>query len=315
MKMAATSYVEAPHLVGTHTPSVVRSRLADYLELTKPRIAVMALITVGVGYLMAAGIQAKPLILLHTLIGTALVAAGASAMNQWLERDIDARMSRTRNRPLPAGRLKATEVLTFALASGVVGFVYLFLLLPSTLPAWVAGLTYLIYAFVYTPLKQVSTTNTLVGALPGALPPVIGWTAGQGSLGAGALVLFAILFFWQMPHFFAIAWMYRDEYARGGLRMLPVVDPSGQLTGRTSVLFCLVLLVVGMLPALIGLAGWGYLLTVTVLGLLFLARALQFAASPSHASARRQLYASLIYLPLALMAMVIDGPVREFFYR
>ena len=230
-RMKATATVCA-----TATP-LARMRIADYLELTKPRVQVLVLFTVAVGALLAPGGKLDFLVLLNTLLGTASVAAGASALNQLLERRSDARMVRTENRPLPAGRLQPSEVLTFGILMGAFGITYLAVALPRPYAALVAACTFVCYAFVYTPLKSKTTLNTLVGAVPGALPPVIGWTAMAGPatftpmnlLKAG--VLFLIVFLWQIPHFLAIAWIYREDYARAGLRMLPVVDRHGGADG------------------------------------------------------------------------------------
>lgn len=289
------------------TPVVeVRPRLADYVQLTKPRIAVMSLITVGLGYLAGAGPFVSWVVLAHTLIGTALVAAGAAALNHWMERDLDGRMKRTANRPLPSGRLRPADVFLFGCSLGIAGMAYLVLLGPNMWPAVLAGLTLLLYVCVYTPLKQLTTTNTLIGAVPGALPPLIGWTAATGSITAGGVALFLILFLWQLPHFFAIAWMYREEYARAGLRMLPVVDPDGGLTSRSTVMFTLALIMAGLLPVALGMAGPIYLAGSLVLGVMFLVSGLRFWRDRTTQSARKVLLASLVYLP-AVMALLVIG--------
>src|SRR5829696_661416 len=212
-------------------------RLADYVELTKPRIAVMVLVTVAAGYLMATGTDVRLVPLLHTLIGTAMVAGGASAWNMWIERGTDARMRRTANRPLPAGRLHHIEVVVFGTALAVTGVNYLYHALPSPAAALVALLTFVTYVAVYTPLKTQTVFNTHVGAVPGALPPVIGWCAATGSIGWDAVALFLVLLFWQLPHFMAIAWMYRHDYARAGHRMIPVADPTGARTSRCMIVW------------------------------------------------------------------------------
>jgi len=282
------------------------SRFADYRELTKPRIAVMALFTVGIGYLMAAGPSANLLVMLHTLIGAGLVAAGGSALNQFLERDIDGRMRRTANRPLPAGRLQQDEAFLFGLLLGTLGFVYLLMLVPEPSAAIAAAFTFLLYVCVYTPLKTRTVWNTLVGAVPGALPPVIGWCAARGSDGAvGAFALFLVLFLWQIPHFLAIAWMYRDDYARGGLRMLPIVDASGKWTAATMIVTTLMLIAASLLPVAVGMAGTAYLVGAVAFGLLFLYRGLQFAWTRSDRVARSVLRASLLYLPAVLGLLLL----------
>ena len=282
-----------------------RSRVGDYVELTKPRVAVLVLFTVAAGAWLAGRSELDPLLLLHTVAATALVAAGASALNQLIERHSDARMRRTENRPLPSGRLQPVEVLLFGLALGVAGLAYLGLATRQPLAVLVAATTFVLYAFVYTPLKRVSTLNTLVGAVPGALPPVIGWAAVRGTLTPEAGILFAILFLWQVPHFLAIAWIYRDEYARAGLCMLPVVDPTGKITGRQMVLYCLALVLVSLLPALVGHAGPVYFAGAVLLGLVFLRATLGFLTDVGNRRARRVLRASLLYLPLLLALLLV----------
>jgi protoheme IX farnesyltransferase len=291
-------------------PPVARPRVADYVELTKPRVAVLVLFTVAAGALLASHGMPNWLLLFHTLAGTALVAAGAAALNQYLERHSDVHMHRTENRPLPAGRLQPAEVLVFGAALGAAGVTYLALALPRPLAAAVAALTFLSYVFVYTPLKRVTTLNTLIGAVPGALPPVIGWTAVRGSVGPEVVALFVIVFLWQVPHFLAIAWIYRDDYARAGLRMLPGLDPEGGITGRQMVAYCLALIPASLLPAVLGHAGLLYLAGAVVLGAGFLASALKFTRKSTVGQARRVLRASLIYLPALLALLLIDVALR-----
>lgn len=298
MKVIAGVCVEAPALS--------RPRVADYVELTKPRIAVLVLFTVGAGVLLASGRNFSFLLLLHTVFGTALVAAGASALNQWLESDSDALMRRTQKRPLPSGRLQATEVFVFGLALGLGGVLYLALTLSHLLAALFAAVTFVLYVAVYTPLKRRTPLNTLIGAVPGALPPIIGWCAVRGELSREASVLFLILFLWQVPHFLAIAWIYRDEYARAGLLMLPVVDRAGQRTSHNMILYCLALLTVSLQPALFGEAGSLYFGGAILLGLMFLAAALGFQRRRTHCQARRVLRASLLYLPGLLALLLLD---------
>ncbi len=290
-------------------PALTRSRVTDYVELTKPRIAVLVLFTVAAGVLFAAGSQLDVLLLVNAVCGTALVAAGASALNQWLERHTDARMRRTENRPLPSGRLQPLEALVFGCLLGVIGVVYLAVALPTPWAALVAAITFVGYVAIYTPLKTRTTLNTLVGAVPGALPPVIGWVAVRGKIDPEAIALFLILFLWQVPHFLAIAWIYREDYGRAGLKMLPVVDPSGLLTGRRMIGYCLVLIAASLLPVQLGVSNGLYLLGALVLGLLFLATTIVFFRDRSLKSARRVLRASLIYLPGLLLLLVLDGAV------
>ncbi len=284
-----------------------RNRAAEYLELTKPRIAVLVLFTVAVGVVLSTGGSVPASILFHTLFGTALVAAGASALNQWIERDSDARMRRTENRPLPSGRLQPFEVFVFGSLLGVLGVSYLALMLPHPAAAAVAAVTFFCYVAVYTPLKRYTTLNTIIGAVPGALPPVIGWCAATGEISGGAVTLFLILFVWQVPHFLAIAWIYRDEYRRASLRMLPVMDRDGSLTARNMILYCLTLIPVSLLPVVFGSAGLVYFAGAILLGVGFLAPILAFRQRKDVEQARRVLRASLLYLPGLLALLVLDG--------
>ncbi len=285
----------------------IASRLADYVALAKPRIAVLVLFTVAAGALYAAGRAPDPGVLLHTVLGTALVAAGASALNQWLERESDARMRRTAGRPLPAGRLQPLEVFLVGSGLGVAGLLYLALTLNRPAAALVAAVTFVCYVAVYTPLKARTPLNTLIGAVPGALPPVIGYAAVRGTVDQEAVALFLILFVWQVPHFLAIAWMYRDEYARAGLCMLPCVDPDGTRTGRHMITWCLALIPVSLAPVLPGGAGPVYAAGAVALGTGFLASAIAFRRDRSHAQARAVLRASLVYLPGLFALLLLDA--------
>jgi heme o synthase len=292
-------------------PAVLASsRLADYVALTKPRVAVLVLFTVGAGALLAAGPRIDPLLLFHTVFGTALVAGGASALNQLIERNSDGLMRRTENRPLPAGRLQPREVWLFGAGLGVLGVAYLTLTLRQAITPLVAAFTFVAYVGIYTPLKSRTSLNTLIGAVPGALPPVIGWTAVRGSVGPEACSLFAVVFLWQVPHFLAIAWIYRDDYARAGLCMLPVVDRDGTVTGRQMVVYSLALIPASFALVLQGTAGPVYLLGALALGLGFLGCAAGFARDPSVAQARRVLKASLVYLPGLLALLLLDSLSR-----
>jgi protoheme IX farnesyltransferase len=296
-------------LVRTRTAPAVAapSRFADYLELTKPKIAVMALFTVAVGYVLGAGPAAKFALLVHILFGAGLVAAGGSALNQWLERRIDARMFRTRNRPLPAGRIFPFEALIFGLGLGFAGLFYLLIVAPYP-AAIMAAATFVSYVLIYTPMKTVTVWNTVVGAVPGALPPVIGWCAARGWDGLpAAFGLFLIIFLWQLPHFLAIAWMYRDDYARGGLRMLPIADPSGSRTALVMVVTCSALIPVGVLAVGLHVGGPFAAIGCALLGLLFLREAVRFDRARTDRQARRVLRASLLYLPGALGLLLADG--------
>ena len=287
--------------------SALRVRLADYLALTKPRMGVMILFTVAAGAWLAGRVGPNAAVMFHTLLGTALVVAGASALNQVLERSSDALMARTENRPLPSGRLAPAEGWVFGLILAIVGLGYLTLTLHNRLAALVAGVAFVSYVFVYTPLKKITSLNTLVGAVPGALPPVIGWTAVTGSFDPEAAVLFLILFLWQVPHFLAIARIYRDDYARAGLRMLPVVDRRGDMTSRQMVSYCLVLIPASLIPVLLGQAGILYLLGALFLGVGFLGAAIGFLRERTVQRARRVLKFSLIYLPALLALLLING--------
>jgi protoheme IX farnesyltransferase len=288
------------------SPAVSPTRLDDYLQLVRPRIALLVLFTVGAGGILASRGTPDLTVIVHAVIGTALVASGASCLNQWVERDSDARMRRTEHRPLPAGRLAPAEALFLGVTLGAGGLVYVLASIRPPLTAGLAGLALVSYVGLYTPLKRVTTLNTLVGAVPGALPPVIGWTAVTGRLDAGALALFLIVFVWQVPHFLAIAWMYRDDYVRAGFRMLPVGDTRGDLTGREMVRYCLALIPVSLLPTALGLAGPLYASTALVLGGLFLRSCVGFVRRPALPQARQVLRSSLIYLPGLLLFLVLN---------
>jgi protoheme IX farnesyltransferase len=284
----------------------VTARLVDYVALTKPRVAVLVLFTVGAGVLLASAPIVPLDVLFHAVFGTALVASGASALNQWLERGSDARMRRTCTRPLPAGRLSPLEVVVFGCVLGAGGVAYLLWMLDSPAAGLLALFTFAAYVGVYTPLKRYTTLNTLIGAVPGAMPPVIGWCAVSGHVDAGALALFVVLFVWQVPHFLAIAWMYRGEYARARLCMLPVIDRDGRSTARQMVLYCLALVPTSLGPVLLHSAGVVYTAGALLLGLYFLLRAWQFTTDRTVWSARRVLRASLVYLPGLLLVLLFD---------
>jgi heme o synthase len=289
------------------TPAaLVRSAAAfDYLELTKPRITFMVVLTALVGFVMASRGGVAPAALAAVLAGVALVASGASALNMLLERDTDALMRRTQERPLPASRLQPAEVLVFGSVLTLVGLGVLFWL-SGPVAAAVAFATWASYVLLYTPLKRRTSLSTLVGAVPGALPPVIGWAAARGSVEPAAFLLFAILFLWQIPHFLAIAWIYREDYARGGLPMLPVLDPQGHLTGRQAVSHSLALLFVSLAPSAAGMAGRVYLVGAMVLGMALTVVALKAAIDRTAPAARRLFLASIIYLPLLSALLLMD---------
>lgn len=281
----------------------VLGSITDYLELSKARIVFMVLITTFAGFLCAGG-SAWSLALLHTLIGTAVVAAGTNAFNQYFERERDARMMRTRNRPVPAGRILPLAALVFSAAASVSGIAYLYFAV-NALAAALAAITLFSYVAIYTPLKVRSTICTLVGAVPGAIPPMIGWAAVSGDLGAGAWILFGILFLWQLPHFLAISWMYRDDYARGGFVMTAVGDPDGRSTSTQAVLYALALLPVSLLPVFSGMTGALYGIGALLAGLAMVGWSIRFASSRSHRSARELFLVSIVYLPLVMSILVI----------
>lgn len=278
-------------------------RLRDFIDLTKPRLNTMVLITTMVGFIMASAGAIDWGLLIHALIGTALSAAGASVINQYLERVPDQKMSRTRARPLPAGRIDPAEALGFGLLLCIFGITYLRLVV-NPLTAGLSFLTIVIYLAIYTPLKRVSSINTLVGAIPGAIPPMMGVTAAVGAITAEAWALFLILFIWQMPHFLAIAILYRDDYAAGGFKMLPVVDPDLVSTGRQIVLYGMAMVPVSLLPFWIGSAGGLYPLLATLLGAGFLWCGVRCARSGKRRDALGLFFASILYLPLLLGVMM-----------
>jgi protoheme IX farnesyltransferase len=305
---AASPAVEpavVPVVMPAVSVAVTRRRLADFVALGKPRVVLMVVLTTLVGYYLGAGFDLEWSRLLHLLVGTTLAAAGTLALNQFLERDLDARMERTRRRPLPDGRLQPGEAAVFGGLLTAGGVAYLGVAVGTGCAAVIAVIAVL-YLGLYTPLKRVSPLATVLGAVPGALPPVAGWVAARGELGIGAAVLFAILFLWQLPHTLAIARLYRDDYARAGIRVLPVVDPDGGSTERQIVAGCLALHAAGLLPTLVGLTGGVYFFGALLLGALFLVFGMAQALRPSAAAARRVVLASVIYLPVLLALMALD---------
>ena len=282
-----------------------RLRLLDYVELTKPEVNILVVFTTAVGFYLGAQGAWKVLLLLHTLIGTALVAAGTATLNEFMERDADARMRRNDNRPLPAGRLAPRQAFWFGVALAA-GGVFQLALFVNFLSSLLAFLTLSGYLFLYTPLKKKTTLCTLVGAFPGAMPPLIGWAGARGDLSLEAWILYAILFLWQFPHFLAIGWIYREDYARGGIRMLSVEDAQGRATFRQIVGCSLVLVPVSLSPALLGMAGSLYFFGALVLGLVFLQCGVWAAMSRSKTQARRLVHASVIYIPLVYGLLMWD---------
>lgn len=275
------------------------------LELAKARLTALVLLTTLVGFYVGSRGGVDYLLMFHTVLGTALVAAGAAALNQLLERDLDARMPRTESRPLPSGRVQPLTVLVFGCVCAMVGLIYLAAAV-NLLTSLLGGITLVLYVFIYTPLKRLTSLNTIIGAIPGALPPLMGWTAARGEVSSEGWSLFAILFFWQLPHFLAIAWMYRDEYAKAGYAMLPVFDPDGHRTGRQTVSHTLGLLPVSLCPFLFKLTGVVYLMGAMVLSLAFVWFAIQFSRQLTRVRARQLFLTSIIYLPLLLGLMVFD---------
>jgi protoheme IX farnesyltransferase len=283
--------------------TLARSAPADFVALTKPRITATVMLTTLVGFVVAGAGAVDFPALAAALVGTGLVAAGASALNMLIERGTDARMLRTRTRPLPAGRLRPADALAFGAALTAAGLGTLYWLSGPTAAA-VAFVTWASYLFLYTPLKTRTSLSTIVGAFPGALPPVIGWAAATNRLEPGAYVLFAILFLWQIPHFLAIAWIYREDYARGGLPMLPVLDPEGRLTGRQVVANSLALALVSVAPVAAGLAGRAYLVGSLLLGAAFVGAAVRMAVARDLPAARALFASSVLYL-VALCALLL----------
>ncbi|MFQ5652036.1 MAG: heme o synthase [bacterium] len=279
--------------------------LSDYWELTKPGVTFMVIISTCGGFYLGAENALDYVLLFHALFGSWLVAAGTNALNQLIERDIDATMKRTRKRPLPAGRRSVREVRVFAISISVSGIVYLSIA-TNLLTGVLAALTLASYVFIYTPLKRKTPLSTVIGAIPGALPAMGGWTAVQGEITVGAWVLFAILFFWQLPHFLAIAWIYREDYVRGGFPVLPVLDKNSSTTGIHIIVNCLALLSVSLLPTLLGMTGAIYFVGAFILGLLFLISGIRVAVLRTNLNAKQLLHASIIYLPILIALMFID---------
>jgi protoheme IX farnesyltransferase len=307
---AGTVAVAAPPLK-THqaagsidTAQVRPSKLSDYLCLTKPEVTFLVLIATALGGFMA-GKAPDIVLLFHAVLGTALVAGGTAALNHYLEREHDGKMRRTANRPLPSGRLSPQEVLAFGAGISLIGVLYLALLV-NWLTSFLGLATLLSYLLVYTPLKRKTTWATFVGAFPGAAPVLMGWSAVQGSLSVEAWALYALLFVWQFPHFLAIAWMYRDDYARAGMLMLPADDPRGDVAFHQILGYSLALIPVSLLPTFLGMTGDIYLWTVAILGFAFLCFAWQVSRERTKTSARMLLHVTVIYLPLVYALMVAN---------
>jgi protoheme IX farnesyltransferase len=277
----------------------------DYWALTKPRLNFLVVLTSAAGYYLGTIGRPDWRAMAQAVAGTALVAGGAAVLNQVYERDTDRLMRRTRMRPLPDGRVRPEEARAFGLVLAAAGLMLLGFGANRT-AALIALATLVVYLIVYTPMKRRSATATLIGAVPGALPPLIGWAAARGGVSAGGWTLFAIVFVWQIPHFMALAWMYREDYGSAGFPMLPVIEPDGRRTGRHALLYAAALLPISLAPAWFGVAGAAYLATAAVLGAAFLWLAARFAASRTDAAARRLFFASIVYLPLLWAAMILD---------
>jgi protoheme IX farnesyltransferase len=286
-------------------PAVDRSRWSVFAELFKARLNALVLLTTMIGFYMGTVGPVDYVLMLHTLLGTCLLAAGAAALNEWLERDFDRLMRRTEDRPLPSGRIQPDQAMMLGGTLAGAGLIYLaFLVQP--LAALLGAATLICYVCIYTPLKRVTPLNTIIGAIPGGLPPLMGWTAAHGQPTVQGWALFMILFFWQLPHFLSIAWMYREDYARAGFKMLPVIDPTGIRTGRQAISHTLGLLVISLFPFLYRMTGPWYLLAALVLGLGFLVCAVRFARRLDRISARTLFFASIIYLPLLFAMLVLN---------
>ena len=285
--------------------AVQKSIAAVFCELVKARLTALVLITTLVGFYAGSTSPVDYWKMLHALLGTALLACGASALNQLLERNLDARMRRTEDRPLPSGRLTPDAVLVIGVGLSILGLLDLTLFV-NNLTGALGAATLASYLFVYTPLKRITTLNTLVGAIPGAIPPLMGWTSATGEISAAGWSLFAILFLWQLPHFMAIAWLYREDYARAGFKMLPIIDPDGRKTAAQAVCHALGLIPVSFFPSLLGVTGIVYFAAALVLGAAFLFFAIQFSRYLTAERARHLFVASIVYLPVLLGILVLD---------
>ena len=297
--------VAAENTIESTLRAGLRARfMSDFAQLVKARLTLLVLLTTAVGFYLGADAPVDYVALFHVVFGTAAAAAGAAALNQWWEWKLDALMQRTKTRPVPAGRMPPMEAVVIGGGLSIFGVIYLAIAC-NALSAVLAAITIAIYIFAYTPLKRASTANTIVGAIPGAIPPMIGWAAARGTIEAGAWSLFAILLLWQLPHFFAIAWMYREDYSRAGFRMISSDDRSGERSASQSVFFCILLLVLAGLPAFVGIVTFAYLAVELVLGGLFVAVAMHFLKTRTAAAARLLFITSIAYLPLLLAALVV----------
>ena len=281
--------------------------MRDYIELTKPRVTWLILMSTAVGWFFGLRAGWSWMVLVHTVLGTGLIASGTFCLNQWMERDADAKMRRTRNRPLPAGRISPARAFWFGVLLSVLGFLDLWLG-ANLLAALLGAFTLLSYLLAYTPLKKRSPHATTVGAIPGAMPPLIGFAASAGTVTLEGWILFAILFLWQFPHFHSIAWMYREDYSRAGIRMLPVVEPDGESTARQILITSLALIPISMTPGLLRMTGVWYMAGAFILGVLFLYTGIRVARERTLLRARGVLLASVLYLPALYGLMLLDRP-------
>lgn len=311
-ELGSTPTVEQPRsetmqnpLAQRQTAAAPRVRVADLVELTKPGITFMVVTSCAIGFLMATRRLADPWLLVSVLIGTGLVSGGASAFNHVFERRLDAKMRRTANRPLPTGRVQPDVALLFAISLAICGLTELALTV-NWVSALLGAIALVGYSFVYTPLKRVSSLATVLGAVPGAIPPMIGWAAATGTVDTGAWILFGILFFWQMPHFLAIAWLCREDYGRAELPMLTVGDTAGVQTGRQVILYGAALLPMSLMPSVLGLTGGLYFIGALAASLAYLGYCVAFALRPGNDTARKLMFASILYLPAVLAVMVLD---------
>ena len=281
--------------------------LGEYLELTKPRITLFILMSMAIGFFCAEHLVGSFswLVLFHALMGTALLASGTAALNQWYEREGDGKMRRTRQRPIPSGRMTPKAAFEFGLVLSIFGFLELWFG-ANLLTALLGAFTEFTYLFLYTPLKKISPHSTTIGAIPGAMPPLIGYAAASGLLNWEAGVLYAILFLWQFPHFYAIAWMYREDYERAGIRMLPVVEPDGESTARRILWYSLALIPISLIPKFLSMTGNLYLFGALALGLFFLYAGVRVSFDRTRQRARAVLLASVVYLPVLYGLMLLD---------
>lgn len=296
---ATAAQIDGPKEAG------IRERAAAFVELTKPRIALMLVIVAAAGFYLGTPRSFDFVLFVTAMIGITLLAFGVATLNQYFEKDIDKLMTRTLRRPIPTGRVSPSEALAFGIIQCTISICYLFFLV-NPLTA-VLGLTVIVgYVFLYTPLKTRTTASTAIGAIPGAMPPLMGWTAAAGEITLPAWALFTMLFLWQFPHFLAIAWMFRDDYAKAGIKMLPVVEPSGRMTARQIVLFAIMLVPVSLAPFFMGISGWIFLVGASLLGIWFLLESCRMAMSRTSEKARRLLLVTVLYLPLIFGLAVID---------